>query len=231
MENFIEWYRVTCDVWPSIKDSIGEEKKPPAHFDLEWDDTILSAKLAFDTYDSGCLFACVLPRRYLQRDSHYSNQEYSFLSKLKYIRTDDTMRDNPVSNFCTDDVGLITPEEMLEVALPVWDSKPSGEPITTVEQVKLSEELLNYRQRANNGMMSFQDFAAWHSRISQVRALNCKTTRHCRGHTLQNLQNATIRGRNSTIILIDLRYARMRLCCAVAGRYPFPQKQTTNRSG
>ena len=68
----------------------------------------------------------------------------------------------------TEDTGLIPPEAMLEVATAVWTSKPSGEAISFIERVKLSEELLNYRQRANKGLMSFQDFTAWHSRISQV---------------------------------------------------------------
>jgi len=68
----------------------------------------------------------------------------------------------------TEDTGLIPPEAMLEVAKAVWTSKPSGEAISFIERVKLSEELLNYRQRANKGLMSFQDFTAWHSRISQV---------------------------------------------------------------
>ena len=53
LDNFIEWYRVTCDVWPSIKDNLGEEKKAPSNFDLVWDDTILGAKLSFDTFDAG----------------------------------------------------------------------------------------------------------------------------------------------------------------------------------
>ena len=68
----------------------------------------------------------------------------------------------------TDDTGLIPAEAMLEVAKVLWESKPSGEAFSLGEQVKLSEELLNYRQRANKGLMSFQDFTAWHSRISQV---------------------------------------------------------------
>ena len=53
LDNFIDWYWVTCDVWPSIKDSLGDEKKPPADFDLVWEDTILSAKLTFDNFDNG----------------------------------------------------------------------------------------------------------------------------------------------------------------------------------
>lgn len=59
---------------------------------------------------------------------------------------------------------------MLEVATVVWASNPMGEPITSVERIKLSEELLNYRQRGNGGLMSFEDFAAWHSRIPQALA-------------------------------------------------------------
>ena len=112
---------MTCDVWASSKDQIGEERKPPANFDLIWDDVLLSAKLAFDGFDEG-------------------------------------------------DTGLITPEAMLEVSSPVWQTKPSQEPFTTAEQVKLSEELLNYRQRRNNGLMSFEDLAAWHARIPQALA-------------------------------------------------------------
>jgi hypothetical protein len=121
LENFVEWYRVTCDVWGATKDQINEERKPPANFDVVWDDVILSAKLAFDGFDEG-------------------------------------------------DSGLITPEAMLEVAAPIWLSKPSDTPISKAEQVKLSEELLNYRQRRNNGLMSFEDFAAWHTRIPQALA-------------------------------------------------------------
>ena len=81
LENFVEWYRVTCDVWASTKDYIGEERKPPANFDLVWDDVLLSAKLAFDGFDEG-------------------------------------------------DAGLITPEAMLEVASPVWQTEPAQEPFS-----------------------------------------------------------------------------------------------------
>jgi hypothetical protein len=69
----------------------------------------------------------------------------------------------------TGDEGLITAESLLEVARPVFSSFSSGgEPISLVEQIKLSDELLNYQQPGNCGLMSFMDYAAWHSRIPQV---------------------------------------------------------------
>jgi hypothetical protein len=127
LEDVIEWYRVTLDVWPSIKDNIGEEKKPPANFELTWDNTILSAKVAFDALDTG-------------------------------------------------DRGMLEPECMLEVAQQVLAETK----ISVVEKVKLQEDLLNYRQRINQGLMSFQDLAAWQSRIPQtlagIRSLGQKQT-------------------------------------------------------
>ena len=159
LDNFIDWYWVTCDVWPSIKDSLGDEKKPPANFDLVWEDTILSAKLAFDTFDNGDppLSAS------LARPPAVCATVFCARGSCLLRCGDRVMACAP-----TGDTGLIPPEAMLEVAKVVWESKPSGEAITVGERVKLSEELLHYRQRANNGLMSFQDFTAWHSRISQV---------------------------------------------------------------
>lgn len=145
-------------MWPSIKDNIGDEKKPPANFDLVWEDTILSAKLAFDNFDTGSRPLLPLKPHCTLRKVAQSKPE---MPAARY---------GGGVTVCVwaEDIGLIPPEAMLEVAQAVWKSKPSGEAISFIEQVKLSEELLNYRQRANNGLMSFQDFTAWHSRISQV---------------------------------------------------------------
>ena len=110
---------MTTEVWASIKDNVGEGKRPPTHFELVWDDTMLNAKTRFDAFDH-------------------------------------------------DDKGLIDPEAMLEVVQLMWETGPERGTISQMEQIKLTDELLNYRQRANQGKMSFTDFAAWRSRLPQI---------------------------------------------------------------
>jgi hypothetical protein len=61
IENFIEWYRVTCDLWESMRENLKEGKKPPPNFQLVWDDSMLTAKVTFDTYDDGSLVHMPFP--------------------------------------------------------------------------------------------------------------------------------------------------------------------------
>ena len=53
--------------------------------------------------------------------------------------------------FDHDDKGLIDPEAMLEVVQLMWETGPERGTISQMEQLKLTDELLNYRQRANQG--------------------------------------------------------------------------------
>ncbi|EKX46319.1 hypothetical protein GUITHDRAFT_107927 [Guillardia theta CCMP2712] len=148
LESFLEWYRITVDIWPLIKKTVKSKIITASNTTLTWDDNLILAKVAFDDND--------------EDDCGRVSQEVRLVFGGAA----------PVCN------SLAHVQKILKVADVVLDNLSEEQNITKLERIKLCEDLLNYREDKNDDRITFPAFCSWYSSIEGkllgIRALAAK---------------------------------------------------------
>eukprot|EP00960_Hanusia_phi_P041460 754994-Hanusia_phi.AAC.17 len=164
LESFLEWYRITVDIWPLIKRTVKrktvrffvcwvlpcnstQEQITVSNTDLTWDDNLILAKVAFDDND--------------EDDSGRVTQEVSALVVRQEGLTSCSLN-----------------QQILKVAEVIFENLNEEQHISKVEKIKLCEDLLNYREEKFEEKITFSALCSWYSSIEGkllgIRALAAK---------------------------------------------------------